>query len=322
MKTLYNNTVQVALKYQFNSFFIAYSFILFMIGAGYFFKEREIILPELVALSIGCLVYKKDSWLEKPKHIFLLPSLTAILGYVINLIEINIFLKVFLVLGVMFLMLHLLKSKFAPAIATGLLPIITNCNSYVFLVSILFFTGLLAVLTATVFKQKEKPQVIMINPKPIISSWGYLVILTLWLFFCYTADAIEMAAIPPVIVVGYETIAKREYNLSMLYKQIIALVSAAFIGAQSIYYVDNYLLAAILNFAFISLILRVLKLKMPPAYAMSILPMILPHYSRTYFAIDTAIMLVGILGPVYIIINSDLGKINWIQKIKKALLKK
>ncbi|MHC0443114.1 hypothetical protein [Flavobacterium sp. 3-210] len=322
MKALYNNAIQAASKYQFNSYFIAYSFILFMIGAGYFFKEREIILPELVALSIGCLVYKKDAWLEKTSHIFLLPSLTAILGYIINLIELSIFLKVFLVLTVMFLLLHMIKSKFAPAIATGLLPIITNCNSYVFLVSILFFTGLLAVMTATVFKKKGKSEGRTAHPKPIISTWGYLLILTIWLFFCYIADAIEMAAIPPVIVVGYETIAKREYHLRMLYKQLLALVSAAFIGAQSIYYLDNYLLAALFDFAFISIILRILKLKMPPAYAMSILPMILPHYSRTYFAIDTAIMLVGILGPIYVIINSGIGEINWAQKIKKIIVKK
>ena len=131
MKTFYTNTIQMASHYQIKFYITAYSLILLMAAAAFTFQEKEIILPELAALSVGCFLYKKNTWTSKPMHLFLLPVATAFIGFFINQLEINITVKIILVLVVMFILLHLVKSTLAPALATGLLPIVTNCDSYI-----------------------------------------------------------------------------------------------------------------------------------------------------------------------------------------------
>jgi hypothetical protein len=310
MKTLYNNTLRIASQYQIKFYIIAYGLILLMTAAAFSFKEKEIILPELAALSIGCFMYKKNAWIENPVHLFLLPSLTAFIGFFINQFDINMVSKIVLVLIAMLMLLHFIKSSLAPALATGLLPIVTNCDSYIFLISIVLFMGVLGLLVATLFKPETLEQSQKDEAKPLVSILVFLAVLIIWVIICSTADVMQMAAIPPVIVLGYESINKKEYSLMMMYKQVIAMVLAAFVGAQSIYYLDNYLLAAVINFVVVTIILHFLKMKMPPVYGMVMLPMVLPGYSHVYFGVNVGVTSLAILGSIYILINKTSVKLS------------
>lgn len=303
MKTLYNNTLQIVQQYQIKFYITAYGLILLMTAAAYSFQQKEIILPELAALAVGCFLYKKNAWNQKPMHLFLLPSATAFIGFFINGIEINMAAKIVLVLAVMFMMLHFIKSNLAPALATGLLPIVTNCDSYVFLGSIIIFMGLLAFLSAVFFKPENIEQAPKEDLKPLSSIAVFLTVLILWVIICSVAHVMQMAAIPPIIVLGYELINKKQYSFTMMYKQVTALVLAAFIGAQTIYYLDNFLLAAVINFIAAVIILHFLKMKMPPVYGMVMLPMILPGLSHVYFAVNVAVTSLVLLGTIYFLIN-------------------
>lgn len=310
MKTLYNNTLQIASQYQIKFYIMAYGLILMMTAAAFSFNQKEIILPELAALSIGCFLYKKNTWTDKPMHLFLLPSTTAFIGYFINQLELDMAAKIVLVLMIMFMMLHFIKSNLAPALATGLLPIVTNCDSYIFLISILVFTGLLAVSAALFFRTENVEQMPKEESKPVLSIMVFLAVLIVWVIICYVADVMQMAAIPPIIVLGYESINKKMYSLTMMYKQVTALVLAAFIGSQTIYYLDNFLLAAVLNFVGVSIILHLLKMKMPPVYGMVMLPMILPGYSHVYFAVNVAVTSLVLMGTIYFLINKTSVKLS------------
>lgn len=309
MKTFYNNTLQIVSLHQIKFYTAAYGLILLMTAFAFIFKEKEIILPELAALSIGCFMYKKEAWTGKPFHLFLLPSVTAFIGFFINQLEINIAAKIVAVIVMMVMLLYFIKSSLAPALATGLLPIVTNCDSYIFLVSILLFMGLLAILAAVFFKHEVSAGAAAEAPKSLLTILVFLIVLIIWIIICSVTDIMQMAALPPVIVMGYESIDKKMYNLTMLYKQVAALILAAFVGAQSFYFLDNYLLAAVLNLTAVTLILHYLKMKMPPAYAMAMLPMILPGYSHVYFAGNVAVASLVILGTIYFLINKTAFKL-------------
>lgn len=309
MKTLYHNTLQIASQYQIKFYIAAYGIILLMTAAAFGFQQKEIILPELAALSIGCFLYKKNTWTDKPMHLFLLPSATAFIGFFINKSELNMAAKIVLVLIAMFMLLHLIKSSLAPAIATGLLPIVTNCDSYIFLISIVFFTGLLSLLTALFFKPESEKGVLQEEPKPVLSILIFLAILIVWVIICSAADIMQLAAVPPIIVLGYESINKKMYSFTMLYKQVTALVLAAFIGAQTIYYLDNFLLVTVMNLIGVTIILHFLKMKMPPVYGMVMLPMILPGSSHVYFAVNVAVTSLALLGTIYLLINKTSVKL-------------
>jgi hypothetical protein len=61
-----------------------YALIFLMIGTSIMVNNKEVILPEMAALAIGCLIQQYPAWLAKPFHIFILPSINAVGGFLIN----------------------------------------------------------------------------------------------------------------------------------------------------------------------------------------------------------------------------------------------
>ncbi|SEN55190.1 hypothetical protein SAMN05192574_103498 [Mucilaginibacter gossypiicola] len=271
--------------------------IFMMIGASIIFNDKEIILPEMAALAIGCLIHQNPVWLAKPLHIFLLPSITAIGGFMINKMDVNPAAK--LILAVMFVLLTLrvFKSGLAPALATGLLPVITNATSLYFIFSILTLTLILAL---SLYAKRGTP------PEPTISKRQrpqdnilYIVFVSAWVLTCAQNGWMYIAAIPPVLVVGYESMHKEEYTFKMFYKQVVCLSLAAYIGIQSLYFLNNLLLATLMDIVAISLLMRLVAFKLTPAYAMSLLPMVLHRPSHQYFYWNVFVMACIVLGTIY-----------------------
>ncbi|WP_413998028.1 HPP family protein [Flavobacterium sp. W1B] len=283
--------------------FWGYAIIILMVVASLIFKDKEIILPEMAALAIGCLIYQNPVWLSKPLHIFLLPSITAILGFLINKLDISLTEKLILVLPLMLVVLRLFKSHLAPALATGLLPIITNCSSFAFILSILVLSFLLSISLKFIDTSKnENLQPRLQQPK---DSVIYVVFISIWIIICSQIGWMFMAAIPPVIVVGYESVHKESYHFSMLRKQVICLFLAAFVGTQTFYFVDNLVIVALIDIVAVTFILKLFKFKLPPAYAMAILPMALHKLSYNYFYWQVLIMSISVFGIVYIYKNAN-----------------
>lgn len=277
---------------------LSYIFILSMISVSLFLSDKEIILPEMAALAVGCIIYEHPVWISKPLHIFLLPSLTAICGFLINRLDITMAEKLIAILIVMLLVLRIFKSSLAPALATGLLPIITNCTSFSFIASILVFTLILAL--GLFFKpeaSREKKGIVIENQNR--NTLLYLVFISSWILFCSHFGWLFMAAIPPIIVVGYESVHKKEYTFDVFYKQIICLFLAAFIGAQTLYFIDNLIIVAFVDILLVSLVLRLFQFKMPPVYAMALLPMVLHNFSHNYFYFQVLLVSIVILSTVY-----------------------
>lgn len=282
---------------------LSYVLILSMIALSVTFGDQEIILPEMAALAVGCLIYENPMWVSKPFHIFILPSITALCGFLINRLDIPIAAKLIVILLVMFVILSLFKSSLAPALATGLLPVITNSTSFSFLISILFFTLILAI--GLYFKTKVvEEKKLLVSKNHTKKNIFYLTFISCWIVGCAHYQMIFMAAIPPVIVVGYESVHKKDYNFKVFYKQIICLFCAAFIGVQTLYFFENILVAAFADILLVSLILRLFRFKLPPAYAMAILPMVLHSFSYDYFYWQVLLMSVLILGTVFVAKNS------------------
>lgn len=50
-------------KESFVSYSVAFLFILIMIGTAMIYGDKEIILPEVAALSVGILAFRENKWL-------------------------------------------------------------------------------------------------------------------------------------------------------------------------------------------------------------------------------------------------------------------
>lgn len=262
--------------------------VLVMLGTSMFFKSDEIILPELSALSVGCFVYKIPHWTSKPLALFYIPSATAIMGFVINMFTLPIYIKLILVLVAMIAFLQIIKNNLAPALATGLLPVITDCRSFYFIGSILFFTFLLFLIVKIFYKNSEKESDEMHEKNTLILP--YVILLIVWIVICKIINIPAMFAIPPIIVVGFEYVQNPSYNINMSIRHIIALTIAAFIGTCGVFYLQDLILVGIIDFIVVTLTLKFLNTKLPPAYAMAILPMVIGKHLNWLFPIYVLIM--------------------------------
>lgn len=278
-------------------YFLAATMLLLMGTFSIITHDIEIILPELGALCVGCFIYKKSSWISNPRALFILPTVTAFLGFGINILSIKLEFKIALVLLLIFLLFYFSKNVLAPAIATGLLPIITNCHSVYFLISTVVFTLLLSIIVQIKYKTEDKISNEMISFR---TFFAYFSIIVIWLSFCYYNNYTFMLAIPPVIVVGLEMISLAEIKLKPILIKTFLLVCSAIIGGFLTLYISNLLLLLLVDFVVISFFLAAFKQKMAPAYAIAMLPILLVNKNPLSFGLYVLIICCAIFGGAFI----------------------
>ncbi|WP_314242760.1 hypothetical protein [Empedobacter tilapiae] len=285
-------------KESFISYSVAFLFILIMIGAAIIYSDKEIILPEVAALSVGILTFRENKWLQQPFHIFLLPSITAILGFGINFLPILLSFKLALVLIAILIVLKIFKSQLAPALATGLLPILTNAESFIFLYAIFLFVFLLF-LSIKIFKLKPTENAV---PMIYTSHNRWLIGLCIvWFVACYFSGFTHFSAIPPIIVISFESLNNPTLKLTVRLKRILVMFMATMTGCLTMHYLDNWLIIGLIDLIIVMFVLKLTDLRLPPAFAMVILPMILPSDSIKYLPVATLIMSIFFMLSIYII---------------------
>ena len=255
------------------SYAAAFGFILLMVLAAIIFKDAEIILPEIAAMAVALWVWREKSWLRQPEKIFIMPSLTAILGFAVNLLEISYIAKIIIVLVLMLTVMRVMQSNLAPALATGLLPIVTNATHFTFLMAI-FATTFVLMLGVYLFKLNEGvPRHAPVKYKYMLV---YLALHLAWIIIVVFAGYPQMAIIPPVTVVVYESLQMPMYMRKMALKQIAVLTLSAVIGTVLFMMLDNWLLIVALDMALIYGVLRLFQARIPAAYAFPLLPFVFP----------------------------------------------
>lgn len=255
------------------NYLIGFLLIIFMVASATFLNDMEIILPEIGALTAGTWIYQNDGWIHQPLKIFLAPSGTAIIGFLINQLSISYAEKVLLGLLLMLMLLRILNSNLAPSFATGLLPIIINATHWSFIVAIICFT---LILMVGVFFQRQYKQT---TPNTTIKKRHMLIftiMAIIWVGAVWFFGFSQMAAIPPVMVVFFEVLQKPKYHWTMALKHCLALVGAATIGVLVHTLVASWLLSTIIALPLVFLLLQLLKIKLPAAYAFPLLALVLP----------------------------------------------
>ncbi|WP_119326410.1 hypothetical protein [Companilactobacillus musae] len=255
------------------NYLLGFIFIIFMVASATILNDMEIILPEIGALTAGTWIYQNGGWINQPFKIFLAPSGTAIIGFLVNKLNISYAEKVLLGLLLMLVLLRLLHSNLAPSFATGLLPIIINATHWSFIVAILFFT---LILMCGVYLQGSYHQT---SPSSIIQK-HHMIIFTImaivWVGAVWFFGFSQMAAIPPVMVVFFEVLQKPQYSWQMASKHFIALVGAASIGVAVHLIFSSWLISAIISLPLVFVLLQLLKIKLPAAFAFPLLALVLP----------------------------------------------
>ncbi|MCF6515596.1 hypothetical protein GSH19_05440 [Lactobacillus sp. S2-2] len=244
-----------------------------MILIATLFKDIEIILPEIAALTTGIFIYQDSNWICEPTKIFLAPSITAIVGFLINLLSMNYVSKILLVLLFVIIFLKLLSCALAPSFATGLLPIIVNANHVSFIVATLSFTFILmiSVHIRGSHRKLHKGSAMLYRNMAV-----YTGLILIWALVVIVFQVPQMIGIPPVLVVLYEVLQKPKYHFNLAIKQIIALTGSATIGFLVYLNFKSWLIISLVSLPLVFLLLQLIKVKVPAAYAFPILAIVLP----------------------------------------------
>ncbi|WPP39333.1 hypothetical protein SK066_11825 [Paenibacillus hunanensis] len=255
------------------AYVIAITFILFMVGLAEFLQRSEIILPEVAAMAIAMWVYREPGWIRRPSVIFIAPTVTAMMGLIINQFQIAFTVKVILTLIAMMLFLRAIRSNFAPAIATGLLPLAVHTEDGGLVWIVLSFTLILMAVVVVLQLHKNLPASSMIQYKYMII---FLAIALCWLGICWIMGNEQLAVIPPLFVVVYESIQKQSYSVKIAGKQVLTLTLSATIGTTMLLELDSQLLATLIDMLSIIVISRLFHMRIPALYAIPLLTFIFP----------------------------------------------
>ncbi|WP_274648753.1 hypothetical protein [Paenibacillus humicola] len=287
----------ISKKVTFISYSMAFIFIISMITAAVMLKDHQLILPEAAAMAVAMWVYREEGWIRQPSKIFLAPSFTAAIGFVVNHLNIPYLGKVSLTIVLLMLFMRIIQSNLAPSIATGLLPLVVNANEWSFIISVFIetFILMLGVLVFGLNKGLEKK--VKINYRYMLV---FLVLTFVWMGLCWLVGYEQLAVIPPILVVVYESLQKPMYIGKMAFKQGLVLTISATVGTLVYLSIDLWIVATILDMLLMLILLRIVGMRMPAAYGFTLLPFVFPKDNVTMLPLVSLVASVFLLSSVLV----------------------
>ncbi|WP_343539747.1 hypothetical protein AB3466_14215 [Sphingobacterium thalpophilum] len=267
------NNHNLSKKQEILSYTAAFIFILLMVATAVHFADPEVILPEIAAMAVAIFAFREQSWMRQPEKIFILPSLTAIIGFSINFLEIPYGMKLVAVLILMLILMYSFKYSLPPALATGFLPIVSQAHSFSFIASILSTTAVLMVSVYIFRLNRGSERKSTIDSRTLLLYFGILVA---WVGISTVLGYGQMAIIPPIAVVTYESLSMKMYSMKIALKQIAVLFLSASVGVFFFLTVSNWLIVSVADLFFMYLMLKLFKMHVPAVYAFPFLAFILP----------------------------------------------
>ncbi len=255
-----------------------------------------VLFPELGALAHDVFARPRGTWARAPLMLVLTPTLAALLGTLIaQHMRCGVDSVVLGTLGGMAI-IGVLRSPVAPAISAGLLPVIFGIQSWWYPPSILFGTAALAI--ASIIHRRWADHGDPADPEPEVeitadiierppSRYGWL---PFFMLFVVVAAALAQATgwrallVPPLVVTGFEMFAHADIcpwaQRPLVLPLACTLTATAGLGF-GICFGPGPLAAAGAVLAGI-VILKGVRLHVPPAIAIGLLPLLIEHPSHYY----------------------------------------
>ena len=249
------------------------------------------------AMAVGLWVYRDKQWLNQPDKIFILPSLTAVIGFCINLMPISYLFKLVLVLCAMLLVMRMFNYILPPALATGFLPIVTQAYEISFLISI-FATSFILMLGVVLFKLNQGVERKGNFDRRKIGVYASITLIGFALAAIFKVEA--MALIPPITVVVYESLNMMMYSLKMYLKQVAVLTLSISMAVLMQLWIQDWILFTLIYMPLMFLLLKLFDMRIPAVYAFPFLVFVFPQDSVMHLPMASGLMAGFSLGCVYI----------------------
>jgi len=255
-----------------------------------------VLFPAVAALSHDVLTRPWGKWATQPIQLVIVPTLAAGIG---TLIAQRFGYHVWTVLLVVALCLFLLaavKSNIAPAIAAGMLPLVLGITNWRYPASVMLGLAALVLLLLAwrrycetkyraVFDNAKRGDLDELPEKGLGTRW----ILPYFLFLAImalgaTASGLRLILFPPLAVIAYEMFAHPKSCpwAQKSGKLPVACLLTSTAGWLCVSVFGNSGVAAGCSMAAGIVVLRILQIRMPPALAVGILPLIIKSADIKY----------------------------------------
>lgn len=266
--------------------------------------EKEIIFPEIAALTVGAWLLPKSPWRVSRPRMIILMTLSAVMGIIVVRF-ISTLMPIKLLIGFVFaaICLTLSDTTMYPIISACILPIMMNTKSIVYPLSVLAMTTIIALVNYVMEKAKINKKIDYSFQKPDIKSSTILwtkrtvIFASALLLAVITGEYLLLA--PPLIVTFVEF---SPYTGSKKPLATLICVSASAIvgfGARCLMDFCSFplWLCACLAITALFIIFTATGKTFPPAGAIALLPLIIASDKIFLYPIEIIIgcsLLIGL----------------------------
>ena len=270
-----------------------------------------VLFPELAALSYDVIGRPRGRWASAPFLLAVTPVLTGTIGTIVTRSLPYGFASVLITVGSAIAVLSALRSPIAPAISAGLLPLVLGVKSWWYPPGILFGSALLALISipwkryTLEIADTEPPETTNIgiaeadtieitdvhtdgaNNDGDTTAIRWLTAIAIFVVVAVAfvkVAGLRFILFPPLVVIAYEMF--RHPGTCPWSEQTLRLPLACFLCAAGGFLfhaaIPNAPLAAICSMAWGIAVLRSIRLHVPPALAVALLPMVMDHPTIVY----------------------------------------
>lgn len=267
--------------------------VFLMVGAAEVTREKEIIFPEITALAVGFLLAPKQVWRTNALRTLILIAICAVTGIVIvRYLPLPLYLQVSVAFMLCQIIFIFSGTGFAPMISAMVLPVLMGSESIVYPIAAIALTGTVLLLRQIVVKKGDREAYAFEKLPP---PDGKAVKEMICRIFC-GAIVIFMAlgfgwkfvVAPPLLVAFTEFVVKTSGARKKPVRACMTVFLCALGGAVCRLTLNMGLGCSLAITATVSAIIMIAVMYatgmfMPPAGALSILPMIIPETVVVYY---------------------------------------
>ena len=291
-----------------------------MVFVSTIFGEREIIFPEIAAIAIGAMIAPKMTWNVSKPRIFICIVICAVCGMlIVRFLPLPMWAQMIVGYIIAQAVLIMSKTSFAPMISAMVLPIMLQTTTPVYIASAVILTSLILLCRVILEKGKiaeqsqyekqeriEKADIVRMLVRtlfaaPVITAG----ILTGWGFI----------AAPPLLVAFTELSGRNCPERKRLLAVTFITTFGALVGTGFRYLFTVMLgiplwISAIAAILAVILLMRGMKMYIPPAGAITILSVLIPENALTLFPLEilAGICILTVLARIFHLIASKLKK--------------
>lgn len=269
-----------------------------------------ILFPELAAITYGVLTRLQGTWAKTHFLLVVTPTLTAIIGVLIaKTLPYSVF-SVILSISSALMIIRLLKSPIAPALAAGYLPVILGEGSWWYPLSVFVTIILLVLILKTLLRTFPHylPPLEQSNFSELHNAnqnWpgtiAFILFVVTVLVISYFSE-LRFILFPPLVVISFEMLTKPTHCpwVGRPIALFVICILIAGVGLLTRTYVDSSTWGVLITMTTGILACRIYNLYLPPAMAIGLLPFVTEHPDmRLMFSIVIGLILLTVFHNVY-----------------------